>query len=75
MTEKKPSPSELATVNGYQHSDADYDQLEKDLQAHFEASWKTILTRQVGPTRQILRKFLNSDRVPFNPGGINGISV
>ena len=58
---------ELATVNGYQHSDADYDQLEKDLQAHFEASWKTILTRQVGPTCQILRKLFNGDRLPFNP--------
>lgn len=58
---------ELATVNGYQHSEADYDQLEKDLQAHFEASWKTVLTRQVGPTRQILRKFFNRDRLPFIP--------
>lgn len=58
---------ELATVNGYQHSEADYDQLEKDLQAHFEASWKTVLTRQVGPTRQILRKFFNRDRPPFIP--------
>lgn len=59
--------SELTTVNGYQHSEADYDQLEKDLQAHFEASWKTILTRQVGPTRQILRKLFNGDRLPFIP--------
>ena len=58
---------ELATVNGYQHSEADYDQLQKDLQAHFEASWKTVLTRQVGPTRQILRKFFNRDRLPFIP--------
>ena len=58
---------ELAEVDGQQHSDADYDQLEKDLQAHFEASWKTILTRQVGPTRQILRKLFNGDRLPFTP--------
>ena len=59
--------SELATVNGYQHSEADYYQLEKDLQAHFESSWKTLLTRQVGPTRQILRKLFNGDRLPFMP--------
>jgi hypothetical protein len=37
------------------------------LQAHFESCWKTVLTRQVGPTRQILRKLLNGDRLPFNP--------
>ena len=58
---------ELATVNGYQHSDADYEQLEKELQAHFDTSWKTILTRQIGPTRQILRKLFNGDRLPFTP--------
>lgn len=58
---------ELAEVDSQQHSDADYDQLEKDLQAHFEASWKTLLTRQVGPTRQILRKLFNGDRLPFIP--------
>jgi hypothetical protein len=58
---------ELATVNGYQHSDTDYEQLERDLQIHFEASWKTILTRQVAPTRQILRKLFNGDRLPFYP--------
>ena len=58
---------ELAVVDSQQHSDADYDQLEKDLQAHFEASWKTLLTRQVGPTRQILRKLFNEDRLPFIP--------
>jgi site-specific DNA recombinase len=59
--------SELATVNTYQHSEADYDELEKELQAHFESSWKTILTRQVGQTRQILRKLFNGDRLPFTP--------
>ena len=59
--------SELATVNGYQHSEADYDQLEKDLHIHFEASWKAILSRQVGPTRQILRKLFNGARLPFSP--------
>ena len=66
--ERKDSLSQrTGRVNGQQHSDADYDQLEKDLQAHFEASWKTILTRQVGPTRQILRKLFNGDRLPFIP--------
>jgi hypothetical protein len=58
---------ELAAVDSQQHSDAEYDQLEKDLQAHLEASWKTLLTRQVGPTRQILRKLFNGDRLPFIP--------
>ena len=58
---------ELAGVDSQQHSDADYDQLEKELQAHFEASWRTLLTRQVGPTRQILRKLFNGDRLPFIP--------
>ena len=58
---------ELDTVNSYQHSDADYDQLEKELQAHFGSSWKTILTRQVGPTRQILRELFNGDHLPFTP--------
>ncbi|MDE3218774.1 MAG: recombinase family protein [Nitrospirota bacterium] len=58
---------DLAEVDSQQHSDADYDQLEKELQAYFEASWKTILTRQVGQTRQILRKLLGPDRLPFIP--------
>ncbi|WP_420799902.1 recombinase family protein [Nitrospira moscoviensis] len=58
---------ELAEVNSYQHSEADYDELEKELQAHFEASWKTILTRQVGPSRQILRKLFDGARLPFTP--------
>jgi len=31
---------DLADVDSQQHSDTDYDQLEKELQAHFEASWK-----------------------------------
>jgi hypothetical protein len=58
---------DLAIIDGQQHSDADYDELEKELQAHFESCWKTVLTRQVGPTRQILRKLFNGDRLPFNP--------
>jgi predicted nucleic acid-binding Zn-ribbon protein len=36
---------DLAEVDSQQHSDADYDQLEKEPRAHFEASWQTILTR------------------------------
>jgi hypothetical protein len=59
--------SELAHVDSQQHSDAEYDQLESDLLAHFETSWKTILSRQVGPTRQILRKLFNGTRLPFKP--------
>lgn len=59
--------SELAAVNSYQHSDSDYEELEKDLQTHFEESWKTILTRRVEMTRQILRKLFNGDRLPFIP--------
>jgi site-specific DNA recombinase len=58
---------DLAAVDSQQHSDADYDQLEKELQAHFEASWQTILTRQISQTRQILRKLLGPDRLPFIP--------
>ena len=58
---------DLSEVDDQQHSDADYDQLEKDLEAHFEASWKTLLTKQVGPTRQILRKLFNGDRISFTP--------
>jgi site-specific DNA recombinase len=58
---------DLAHVDSQTHSDAEYEQLEKDLQAHFEASWKTILTRQIGPTRQILRKLFNGNPVPFTP--------
>jgi len=57
---------ELAEVDSQQHSDADYDQLEKDLQAHFESSWKTLLTRQVGPTRQILRKLFKWRPTPLH---------
>jgi site-specific DNA recombinase len=58
---------DLAEVDSQQHSDADYDQLEQDLQAHFESCWKTVLSRQVGPTRQILRKLFNESRLPFTP--------
>jgi site-specific DNA recombinase len=58
---------DLAHVDGQTHSEAEYEQLEKDLNAHYEASWKTILTRQVGPTRQILRKLFSEERVPFTP--------
>ena len=58
---------DLAEVDSQQHSEADYDQLKKDLKAHFETSWQTVLSRQVGPTRQILRKLFNGNRLPFTP--------
>jgi hypothetical protein len=61
--------NELAMVNSYQHSQADYDELEKELNAHFGSSWRTILTRQVGPARQVLRKLFNGVRLPFTPSG------
>jgi len=42
--------SNLETLlNQQQHSDADHDEFEKELNAHFELCWKTILTHQVGP--------------------------
>ena len=59
--------SELASVDSQQHSDADYDELEKELNAHFESCWKQILTRQVGPARQILRKVFDGERIPLSP--------
>ncbi len=59
--------SDLAEADSQQRSDADYDQLKKDLKAHFETSWQTILSRQVGPTRQILRKLFKGDRLAFTP--------
>ena len=59
--------SHLTEADSQQRSDADYDQLKKDLKAHFETSWQTILSRQVGPTRQILRKLFKGDRVAFIP--------
>ena len=58
---------ELSEVDSKQHSDVNFDQLEKDLQAHFEVSWKVVLTRQIGPTRQVLRKLFAEDRLPFIP--------
>ena len=67
MTEEPRCRRTWRRSTAQQHSDADYDQLEKELQAHFEASWKTILNSQVGPTRQILRKLFNGDRLPFIP--------
>ena len=59
--------SELKTVSGYQHSEADYDRLEKDLHAHVEVPWKAIMSRQIGPTRHILCKLLNGNPLPFPP--------
>ena len=45
----------------------DYDELEKDLRAHFRTSWQTIMTRQMSPTRQILSKLFNGNRIPLTP--------
>lgn len=64
---RKALSQDLAEVDSLQHSDTDYDQLEEDLRAHFMASWQTVLSRQVAPTRQILRKLFNGDRLPFIP--------
>ncbi len=58
---------DLAYIDSQTHSEADYEQLEKDLNAHYEASWKTILARQVGPARQVLRKLFNGEPIPFIP--------
>jgi hypothetical protein len=35
------------------------------LNAHFEASWKTLLNRRVEQARQILAKLFGGKRVPF----------
>ena len=59
--------TDLAEVDSQVHSDADYDQLAKTLKAHFELSWQTVLSKQVGPIRQILRKLFNGNRLPFTP--------
>ncbi|HPV82292.1 MAG TPA: recombinase family protein [Nitrospira sp.] len=45
----------------------DYDELEKELRAHFRTSWQTMMTRQVAPTRQILGKLFNGNRIPLTP--------
>jgi hypothetical protein len=41
----------------------DYDELEQELRAH----WQTIMTRQITPTRQILGKLFNGNRIPLTP--------
>ena len=45
----------------------DYDELEQELRAHFRTSWQTIMTRQISPTRQILGKLFNGNRIPLTP--------
>ena len=45
----------------------DYEELKQELRDHFKKSWQTILSCQVDQTRQILRKLLNGDRLPFIP--------
>lgn len=61
-------------ADSQQHSDADYEQLKKDLKSHFETSWQTILSRQAGPTRQILRKLFNGNRLAFTPVSDDSLS-
>jgi hypothetical protein len=59
---------DLAVLNRQQqHTDQEWDELEKELNAHFEASWKTLLNRQVEQARQILVKLFGGQRVPFIP--------
>ena len=60
---------DLADAESQQHCDADCEQLKNDLRSHFETSWQTILSRQVGPTRQIFRKLFNGIRLAFTPTG------
>ncbi len=45
----------------------DYDELERELRAHFRTSWQTVMTRQISPTRQILGKLFNGNRIPLTP--------
>ena len=60
--------SELAVLNTQQqHTDKEWNELEQELNAHFEASWKMLLNRQVDQARQILAKLFGGERVPFMP--------
>jgi hypothetical protein len=60
--------SELAVLNiQQQHTDEEWNELEQELNAHFEASWKLLLKRQVEQARQILAKLFGGQRVPFIP--------
>ena len=48
----------FAMLNSQQrHTDAEWDELEKELNAHFEASWKTLLNQ----ARQILAKLFGGE--------------
>ena len=59
---------ELSELDHRQELDqTDYDELEKELRAHFRTSWQTMMTRQVAPTRQILGKLFNGSRIPLTP--------
>ncbi len=65
---------ELAELERNQDIDHDYDELERDLRAHFRQSWQTTMTRQVTPARQILGKLFNGSRIPLTPvEGASGI--
>jgi site-specific DNA recombinase len=50
-------------------TEADYDELEAELRAHFRQSWEALMNRQVVQARQILAKLFNGERVPFSPAG------
>ena len=54
---------ETADLGRNQDIDHDYDELERELRAHFRQSWQTIMTRQVTPARQILGKLFNGKRI------------
>ena len=59
---------DLAMLNSqHQHTDAEWDELEKEMNEHFEVSWKMLLNRQIEQARQILAKLFGGERVPFTP--------
>ena len=63
-TERQAAVShERAELNRAQNllTEADYDELEAELRAHFRQSWEALITRQVAQARQIL---------PLQPGPI-----
>ena len=65
---------ELAECERNQDINHDYDELERELRAHFRQSWQTIMTRQITPARQILGKLFNGNRIPLIPvEGVSGV--
>ena len=57
-----------------QHTDAEWDELETELNVHFDASWKTLLNRQVEQAPadpcQALRRRISSWSKTAGAGGI-----